>query len=345
MIHIGWARVSWFALVCFTCHTRTALAEPTPQTVAGEAWMGELPSVEVVRTKVTGSDAEDSAARRDATFEVLKQYVQARARFTPPESAPAGVAKSYHAYDTASQPGAALTPRAAAYVARGTAFDLEVLTSLLPARSVAEYQATPQFQTKKAAERLRAAQAQLTADREVLGVMLLDPLGLPACEPGLKLPPDLMGIGRGAARACRAELAALPKRLRPSILATASPEQAKHDWQPIVLADSTCPRWMKDGGSCVFLVAIENGVVAGALVPTGLDAKPIESLLATKYKRPAVDGDDVQCGNRQTHEITSHTVERVWALDGLSVSFEPVSRDCSHGRVLIQTALMQAPAP
>ena len=337
---------------------RLAMAEPVkPEaaaSVVGEPWMGELPSVASVRTKITGRDANDTAARCDAAFEVLVAYVQARAGFAPPAAAPVGVSNSYRAYQSARDARGALSAEASAHLAQGTRFELEILNALLPAQSVAQYQATATFSAKQAeeakaaealaaAERVRAAKQQLTADRDVFGVTLLEPLALPACEASLKLHADLMGIGRGAKQTCRSDRGAI-KAIASSILATVAAADAKLSWLPIVLAADACPPWMKNGGSCVFMVAVADDVVAGALLPTGLDAKTIETWLAAKYQQPAADGDAVQCGNRKTRDVTSHTVERVWTLGGLSVSFEPVSRDCAHGRILLRTSLLQVPA-
>jgi hypothetical protein len=327
--------------------------------------MHELPGIESVLAKINGADARDTAARRDATFAALRAYVEARAGFVPPQAAPDAVAKAYHDYQTAqttrtaaADAGAGLGPEAARYSEQGTSFQLEVLFALLSAESVAQYRATPAFQKRQAeeaaaalaraaAERVRVAKGRTTADLNVLGVQLLEPLSLPACPSALNLPPDLMGIGRGAREACRIDASAsLASGFTQALKATVRPALAKRSWILVVLADSACPRWMRDGGSCALMIESADDVAAAALVPTSLDAKTIEDLLSAKYKQPAVDGDHVQCGNRKTRDVTSHTVERVWALAGLSVSFEPVSRDCTHGRILIQTSLFEpTPAP
>jgi hypothetical protein len=171
---------------------------------------------------------------------------------------------------------------------------------------------------------------------------LLEPIDLPACRRNAPVPPDLMGIGRGAAETCKCDVpSCLPPPLKQAILPTLSSARARLTWQPVLLANPACPAWMKSGGSCIVMIAVANGVAPGALVPTGLDANTIEAHLAVKYQQPAMDGDEVQRKNRITLDVSSHTTERTWTPGGLSVSFEPVSRDCTHGRILIQTSLMR----
>lgn len=320
---------------------------------ANEAWIRELPSVKVVRTKIKGKDSRDTAAKQAATFEALKMYIAARTGSSSAESAPPAVAKINGTYQSAqaprgAQPPAGLTPEASGYVQQGTPFQLEVLSALLSAESVAHYQSSAPFQKQQADEaragRLREAKQKTTADLNVLGVTLLEPLSLPPCVSSMALPADLLGIGRGAPETCQiGTLDSLPRGLAPAIRAMLTRAQVKYTWASVMLADSVCPAWMKNGGSCLLMVAIADGVSAGAFVPTGLDAKTIESLLAGKYKQAAVDGDEIQCGNRRTRDVTSNTLERIWALPGLAVSFEPVSRDCTHGRILVQTALLPEP--
>jgi hypothetical protein len=192
------------------------------------------------------------------------------------------------------------------------------------------------------AERVGEAKKNTQADLNVLGVSLLEPLELPACGRDAPVPPDLMGVGRGGTATCKCDVpTCLSPRLKQAILATVSFARAHLTWQPVLLANSVCPAWMKSGGSCIVMIAVIDDVAAGALVPTGLDANTIEANLAAKYQRPAVDGDQVRCKNRITLDVTSHTTERTWTPGGLFVSFHPVSRDCTHGRILIQTSLMR----
>jgi hypothetical protein len=195
---------------------------------------------------------------------------------------------------------------------------------------------------RAAAERVRDAKNSTSADLNVLGVSLLEPINLPACTRIAPVPPDLMGIGRGGTETCKCDApTCLPPRLKQAILATVSAARARLAWQPVLLSNAVCPAWMKSGGSCLVMFAVIDDVAAGALVPTGLDANTIEAQLAAKYQQPPMNGEEVQCKNRITHDVTSHTTERTWTPGGLSVSFHPVSRDCTHGRILIQTSLMR----
>ena len=195
---------------------------------------------------------------------------------------------------------------------------------------------------RAAAERVGEARKNARADLNVLGVSLLEPLDLPACGRDAPVPPDLMGVGRGGAATCKCDVpTCLSPRLKQAILATVSSARAHLTWQPVLLANSVCPAWMKSGGSCIVMLAVVDDVAAGALMPTGLDANTIEAHLAAKYQQPAADGEQVQCKNKVTRAVTSHTTERTWTPGGLSVSFHPVSRDCTHGRILIQTSLMR----
>jgi hypothetical protein len=195
---------------------------------------------------------------------------------------------------------------------------------------------------RAAAERVAQAKNDTTADRTVLGMSLLEPINLPACGRNAPVPPDLMGIGRGGRETCKCDVpSCLSAPLKQAILATVSAARARLTWQPVLLANSVCPAWMKSGGSCIVMIAVVDDVAVGALVPTGLDAGTIEAQLAAKYQQPAGSGEEVQCKNRITRDVTSHTTERTWTPGGLSVSFHPVSRDCTHGRILIQTSLMR----
>jgi hypothetical protein len=250
------------------------------------------------------------------------------------------------AHDGAADPAAASKPTAPATDA-GSAPTLRGGASISPAAADAPAVAEdPQAaELRAAAERVLEAKRNTRADLKMLGVSLLEPLDLPACGRNAPVPPDLMGVGRGGAETCKCDVTScLPLRLKQAILATVSSARARLTWQPVLLANSVCPAWMKSGGSCIVMIAVTDGVAAGVLVPTGFDAKTIEAQLAAKYQQPATDGDDVQCKNRITLGVTSHTTERTWTLVGLSVSFEPVSRDCAHGRILIRTSLMREPA-
>jgi hypothetical protein len=231
----------------------------------------------------------------------------------------------------AAGPSVAGEPVPSAAAAPATATD--------PPASIEDPQAA---QLRAATERVSEARQNTHADLNVLGVSLLAPIDLPACGANAPVPPDLMGIGRGGVETCKCDVpTCLAPRLKQAILATVSSARARLTWQPVLLANSLCPAWMKSGGSCIVMVAVVDDVAAGALVPTGLDAKAIETHLAAKYQQPAADGEEVQCKNRITRAVTSHTTERTWTPGGLSVSFHPVSRDCTHGRILIQTSLMR----
>lgn len=365
MHRVGLRRALVVVLVSLACQARAqdsqvvmaGASKTLASSAGGEDWIRELPSVKTVRGKIKSTDSRGAAAKQVAAFEVLKLYSAARGGFASPESAPAQLTKvlaSYESAQASSRDKATheLTPEAAHYLEQGTPFQLEVLTALLSAESVAQYQASAPFQRQQADEaraaRLHEAKQAATGDLNVLGVTLLEPLSLPTCDPALPLPADLMGIGRGAPETCKIAggLDALPRGLVSALKSLLKRPRQKYDWQPVALADSVCPPWMKNGGSCLTMIAVAEGVAAGALVPTGLDGKTVESMLAAKYKQPAVDGVPIQCGNRRTRDVTSHTVERIWALPGLAVSFHPVSLDCTHGRILIQTSLLpDPPAP
>jgi hypothetical protein len=338
-----------------------------------QAWVHDLPGVERVRKTITGDSQNDSVARQDAAFEILRNYITARAGFNPDfVAAPPGVANQlsdYLAAQTKRKLGTAtlagLTDAADAYFAQGPEFHLATLSALLSPESVAAYKSTPQFQKLSAElvakrEGMKAVNAILAekklakVDVSMFGIPLYEPLRLPACaeDPGLWMFSEMVGVGRGGENTCTGDPAgSMSAAIAVFVTAmlTGRTQESKYTWTAVRLADAMCPTWMKTGGSCLAMVATQYGFTIGILAPTGATGSELKSVveqLGQKFgTRAAAKDIRMQCWDRRTGLATLDSQEFVWQPNGpsgLRVTYDPVGGDCVHGNLLFASAVMRS---
>ena len=152
-----------------------AVRAPAPASVpTSSAWVAELPTVDMVRKTVHGLDAADAIARQDATYQVLRDFIDAlsgqKVMFSTAGVPPAAVARwrEYQSAQSVPTPGApagtanSLSPAATRF-AQDADFHTGILTHFVSRASLRAYERTPAFVDLNARSRAQKQAAEHAA--------------------------------------------------------------------------------------------------------------------------------------------------------------------------------------
>jgi hypothetical protein len=280
---------------------RPVVAQP-PVAVLDTAWTTQLPTVNDVRGKV-GNDT----ARRDASLEVLKEYISSRLdrplEFDPSKAPPLAAQRweQYRAAQTVIRNKVGIVNGLTAEAGRlygDQEFRVAAVASLVSAEAASFYRTSPYHQRLVGLERRVAATRQKQAeagaqkeqsiqtkqridasksrgvDYKVFGIELGEALSnFPACEDDQdrELLSGLMGVGRGRPKTCVGGIMMGGAAMiggAAQAMGLATPE-TDLPRQGMTLADTQCPQWLRLGGSCGVMAALHQGFVVGVdLVPS-----------------------------------------------------------------------------
>jgi len=343
----------------------TAKTTPTPSNT-NPAWEAELPSVAKVKQAITGTDTADTAARQEAAFATLADYVESRNGGIMQSMSPSLGARfrEYSTEQNRTHPHFAriVSAPAGKYFAT-VAFRRDTITKLISPAAFAAYEASSSsiadVRVQEAAASNAAAAKKSAAgtqalvmpsladakkhnvDTSVFGVALGMPLALPACAEdqnslqlfGTPSPPQTCVVTEDRG------FFGIPSR----VFTTGSffPDAPGLVDVTVRLGESRCPAW----ADCSLVVATKDGYAMAVTFLTryGADKQAeLESLLSEKYHHAPTDKSQFsECSVRYGGTklgVSDRAANRMWDLPGLLAGYIPYgsATTCDVGAVRVQ---------